>query len=197
MTKGRSIKNYLLNRPFQLKYAALVVGLSSVLSVGLGFFVLAQMNENTRMLRLQAEFDPIIAAELSRSDASTTLGLVTGLLAFNFLLFLGSIVVTHRMAGPVYVLGRCVRMVSQGRLPIVRKLRKHDEFRDLHAAVVDMVVHLSEETRAEMELIQQALNELPEDAGSREPLNARMRELRRRIEEAVTPTQDMVKTPQS
>lgn len=197
MPKGRSIKNYLLNGPFQLKYAALVVGLSSVLSVGLGFFVLEQMNENTRMLRLQAEFDPIIAAELADADASTTLGLVLGLLAFNFLLFLGSIVVTHRMVGPVFVLGRCVRMVARGRLPIVRKLRKHDEFRDLHAALVGMVVHLSKETREDIQLLQAALDELPEGADSREALSDRVRELRRRMDEAITPTQDMVEAPQS
>ena len=197
MPKERSIKNYLLNGPFQLKYAALVVGLSSVLSVGLGFFVLEQMNENTRMLRLQAEFDPIIAAELADADASTTLGLVLGLLAFNFLLFLGSIVVTHRMVGPVFVLGRCVRMVAQGRLPIVRKLRKHDEFRDLHAAVVGMVDHLSKERREDIQLLQAALDELPEGADSREALSDRVRELRRRMDEAMTPTQDMVEAPQS
>jgi len=197
MPKERSIKNYLLNRPFQLKYAAMVVGLSSILSVGLGFFVLSQMNENTRMLRLQAEFDPVIAAELASSDANTTLGLVLGLLAFNFLLFLGSIVVTHRMAGPVFVLGRCVRMVAQGRLPIVRKLRKHDEFRELHAAVVGMVEQLSKETSEDIERLQAALAELPADAESRDALAERVRALRRRMDEAVTPTQDMVKTPQS
>ena len=46
--RQRRLTNLLLNRSFQLKYTGMIVALSSVISVALGFFLLEQMRENSR-----------------------------------------------------------------------------------------------------------------------------------------------------
>jgi methyl-accepting chemotaxis protein len=46
---------------------------------------------------------------------------------------LWSLVVTHRICGPLYVLDRYLTQLAGGRLPFVRPLRRKDEFKQLMA----------------------------------------------------------------
>jgi methyl-accepting chemotaxis protein len=192
VSRERKLKNYLLNRPFQLKYTAMVVGLSSLLSVGLGFFVVQQSRENSRMLRLEAQMDPAFQELLYDSDLRFMVGLVLSLLVFNGALFIGSILMTHRMAGPVFVLGRYVRMVAEGKLPLMRNLRRSDEFHDLHASVQQMVHTLETQAKADIAVLEEALAALPDDAPAREEVARALEEKRERVARALTPTEDMM-----
>lgn len=137
--QGRKIRNLLLKRGFQLKYTGMVLGLSIVLSIALGSFLLLQVRENSRMLRLEAEFDPVFAEQIARSDAALTLTLVGALVLFNVILALISVAVTHRMAGPIYVVERYLDTLADGRLPQMRHLRRGDEFVDLWMALRRLV----------------------------------------------------------
>lgn len=127
----RRLGNYLLDRTFQLKYVAMILGLSVLISFALGLFLVEQMRENSRMLQLDAELDPVFAEQLAASDTRAVLVLVGALMLFNLLLAIGAVVVTHRMAGPIFVFRRYLRMLSDRRIPQVRALRRGDEFSDL------------------------------------------------------------------
>ena len=187
----RKLKNYLLNPPFQIRYAAMAVVMSALLSIALGVFVLRQMRENSQILRLEAQFDPAFQAALDASDGAVVAGLVGALLLFNVLLFAGSIMLTHRVAGPVYVLQRYVRMVAEGKLPVMRALRRGDEFRDLHQAVEGMVQQLGEEAERDVEVLAAAAEALPEDSPAGQRVRRALERKRDRLEQARTPTEDM------
>ncbi len=154
--KQRRMTNLLLNRKFQLKYTGMIVGLSSIISVALGFFLIEQMRVNSRMLQLDAELDVVFQEQLAQSDAKMVAYLVGALVAFNLVLALGAIFVTHRMAGPIFVFRRYVRMLGEGQIPHVRKLRKGDEFRELIDTVQDAVESIVVQTKAEIEVLQRA-----------------------------------------
>lgn len=129
--RHRRLGNYLLDRGFQLKYVAMILGLSLVISFALGVFLVDQMRENSRMLQLDAELDPVFQEQLARADTEAVLVLAGGLVLFNVVLALGAVVVTHRMAGPIFVFRRYLRMLAEGRIPEVRALRRGDEFADV------------------------------------------------------------------
>jgi len=174
--KGRKIQNLLLKRGFQLKYTGLVVGLSSVLSIALGSFLLVQVRENSRMLELEAEFDPIFAEQIARSDATLATTLVAALVTFNVLLALVSIVATHRMAGPIYVVERYLDTLADGRLPPMRQLRRGDEFIDLWNALRRLVDAQERAAERDVEILRSAVDRLERDSTEQSTAHA-LREL--------------------
>lgn len=178
--RNRKLKNYLLNRRFQLKYTGMVVAIGIALSVALGFFLHRQMMENTRILRLEAEFDPVFKAQLDQADSQNLAMLVGTLVLFNVALALGSIFVTHRMAGPEFVLNRYVRMVAAGKLPVVRELRRGDELVDLHDGVRAMVARLETQTLDDIQVLEKALAGL-EDAEARGAVQQALERKRRAV----------------
>ncbi len=74
--------------------------------------------------------------------------LIPSLVIVNLMGLIASIVVavffTHRIAGPVYRLGRILREIGQGDLAQTVHFRKSDEFRELGAATVEMIAALQE-----------------------------------------------------
>jgi hypothetical protein len=151
--KQRRMTNLLLNRKFQLKYTGMIVGLSTIISIALGFFLVEKIRENSRMLQLDAELDAVFQEQLAQSDAKVIAYLVGALLLFNVLLGLGAIFVTHRMAGPIFVFRRYVRMLGEGRIPHVRRLRRGDEFRELIDTVQTAAEAIAVQTREEIEVL--------------------------------------------
>lgn len=166
-TKGRRQRrmgNLLLNRKFQLKYTGMIVALSAAISVALGFFIIEQLRVNSRMLQLDAELDVVFQEQLAQSDAKVVLYLVGALLAFNVVLALGAIFVTHRMAGPIFVFRRYVRMLGEGQIPQVRRLRRGDEFRELIDTVQTAVASIEVRTRREIDLLERVTTAIDADA---------------------------------
>lgn len=163
--KKRRVTNLLLNRSFQLKYTALIVGMSASLSTGLGFFLVRQMRENSRMLQLDAELDAVFQEQLARADAENALVLIGALVLFNVLLALGAIYVTHRMAGPMFVFRRYLRLLGEGKIPRVRRLRRGDEFGDVIEQLRETVSAIEMRALSETSSLERALGALDrEDA---------------------------------
>lgn len=153
--RQRKLTNLLLDRKFQLKYTGMIVALSSTISVALGFFLVAQMRENSRMLQLEAELDAVFQEQLAQSDAYNLLVMIGTLVLFNVALGLSGIFVTHRMAGPIFVIRRYVRMIGEGKLPHVRSLRKGDEFGDVIEDMQNAVSNIEARTIREIEQLRE------------------------------------------
>src|SRR5262245_590423 len=117
--KQRRFRHLLLDRRFQLKYTAMIVGIASAVCGVLGVFLLDMIRENSRMLKLEAEFDEVLQAQLAESDAQVLAVLVGAFVLFLIVLGFLSVFITHRMAGPIFVMGRYVRELGEGKLPKV------------------------------------------------------------------------------
>lgn len=150
----RKWSNLLLNRRFQLKYTGMLVGLSSAISLGLGAFLYEQMRVNSRMLQLDPELDAAFQEQLASSDAQSTMVMVGALLLFNLLLAFFGLLLTHKMAGPIFVMGRYLDQLSRGHLPKVRPLRKGDEFGELVDALSKTVQAQKAQIQGELALLQ-------------------------------------------
>lgn len=154
----RRMQNLLLDRSFQLKYVGLTMVLSVLASAALGFFLLDQMRENSRILLLDA--DPIFQEQIAQSDARVTLILIGILAVFNVVLGIGAMFVTHRMAGPLFVFRRYLRMLGEGKIPAIRNLRPGDEFRTLLEQLRDTIDAVANWTQADIEQLERVLKAL-------------------------------------
>lgn len=217
----RSAKNYLIDRPFQLKYTGYLVFVAVFFSLALGILLYrtsAQLIEQSRRvveqgretvkqsqetvargrdvieqsrkvsqvvaMNIAKEYkdDPELAktfkiesdkdeahlraeqqslendarylrerdAELgqqAKDVASQQRGLLMGLLAALALLVVGigaaGIVITHKIAGPIFKMRRLLREVGQGKLVLREKLRKGDELQSLFESFEGMVTSLN------------------------------------------------------
>ena len=149
----RHIRNYLLDRGFQLRFTGVIVLISTVLTGSLSAFVMSKAREASRVVEVRA-MDPTdtVAAELVEQFRRNDQMLMAGLIIFAvvlivFLLGYG-IVLTHKVAGPLYKIGTYLDRIRDGKLYPVMALRKGDQlhhffeqFKDTHDAL-----HLQTET---------------------------------------------------
>ena len=246
--RQRRLRNLLLDRHFQLKYAGYLVALSLLLSASLGTLlwstshrlleqsrqnvesgarivslgneVLAESQKVSTVVRLNIVKDPVyqhnpdlleafnldseqqdarlhqqaqrltaereaLAVQAKRLDIEHRQMLLS-LVGLLSLLVIGSgragIVVTHKVAGPIFKMRRHLREVGLGRLDIPHGLRKGDELGDFFADLRDMVVALREQRQDLVWALQREVNEL-----SRDLPEERLRRLRRLLEEQAAP----------
>lgn len=238
----RQMRNFLLDRNFQLKYAGYLVAITLVLSASLGAVlwrtgetVVAQSRENVRrgeqivalgkevvgesrkvsaVVRMNIVKDPVyqdnpdllaafnadaesqdarldaqqtqleqqrveLAAQserLASSQQRMLWTLVVVLLVLVLAIGAAGIVVTHKVAGPIFKMKRQLGDVASGSLRLPAGLRKGDELVEFHEAFRDMVVHLREERQKQLAVLDATLAEL--DSGSDGDRLRALRELR-------------------
>jgi HAMP domain-containing protein len=108
----------------------------------------------------EAERSEIVAqrAELERQQRLTWWVLGGFLVAFIAVVALGTIVVTHRVAGPLFRIRRMVQEVQEGRLhPPQHGLRDGDELQDLFEDTRKMVQRLREQGEEDAGALARAL----------------------------------------
>lgn len=159
----RKIANYLLNRSYQIRHMLVMVSLCAVV---LAVFC---VNEWRRMRIAAAVVESRVAQVMSGPelrDLHEEIGqthrlrlLVMGGAALLVCLLVAafSIIHSHRVAGPVFVLMRRMRMVQRGTLPTSRGLRRGDEFQDVAASFNAMVEALRERESEELSVIGRCL----------------------------------------
>lgn len=98
--------------------------------------------------------------------------MMTSLAAVLVLLVVGigiaGILVTHKVAGPIYKMKRQIREVGEGKLKIPGKLRKGDELVDFFEAFNDMVVAWRKRQEDEIALLDQAMTQLEGKADAKD-----------------------------
>jgi len=224
----RQLRNYLLDKSFQLKYAGFIFGVAAVLSAALGALLwqtsqrlvgvsqtavsqgqhvvelgrqvakesekvsqVVQMNlvedpfykDNPELLAAfesdnekknallveQQEALEAQAASLQQQSAEIEAGQQRMLITLFVLLLLLSvgvglagIVVTHKVAGPIYKMIRQIRDVEDGHWNMPSPLRKGDELTHFFTAFEEMVQALRDQREHEMGLMDQLKERLGE-----------------------------------
>jgi hypothetical protein len=127
MTNAKfSRRTFFIDRGFQLKYTLLLVGAGTFVSLLFGEMMYVIHVNATRGLMVPES----IQIELARSESSLLLlmGAVSLLMAGALGLF--GVLITHRVAGPVYVMSHYISVLAKGRYPMMRALRKGDELHE-------------------------------------------------------------------
>jgi len=153
----RHLSNYLLDKSLQLRYVAFVTLLSAVLFGVLGYLVWQQENSATQTIvstletsDFSAELKAEIIGELSHDDSSLVLEMAGGAVAMIVVLSLFLILMTHKVAGPLYKVSRYFDEMSEGKLSEVYPLRKWDQLADFYDKFKAMHDTLRARHQAEM-----------------------------------------------
>jgi nitrogen fixation/metabolism regulation signal transduction histidine kinase len=149
----RSLRNYLLNSSYQLRFTGVIVVISAILTGGLGYLVLHNAHEASRVVQVRA-MDPTdeLAQQLVKQFASGDRMLMITLIAFGFILSVVlaayGIVLTHKVAGPLFKITLHLDKIRDGKLGVVYNLRKGDQLVDFFAhfkSAHDALRHRTEE----------------------------------------------------
>lgn len=157
----RHVRNYLLDTHLQLRLASYLLGVATVLSVGLGWLLWNAYRETSQVLELA---DPSVSAALgsalAQEDRFRILAVSVALVAALCCLLAAAVVVTHRIAGPAYAIARTCRRVAEGDLTEPPPLRSRDLLVDLGDEVHGMVRELRARETSERDLLSAAVGVL-------------------------------------
>lgn len=176
----RRLRNYLLVPKFQLKYTAMVVGVTVIVASVLGIMAFDYSKGQTQMLTINkmeakgTDIDETFIKDLERyseeADRRVALRIISGVVLLAICLGITGIMVTHRLVGPVYRLKLCAKHVRDGRLSLAfGGLRKHDELQDLFEAFREMVASLRTSQQRDVAELEHAIEQarlagVPQDA---------------------------------
>jgi hypothetical protein len=161
MSNQRHLRNYLLDRDYQLRHALLLVGLSALLTAALGAVVRHYMGLVTRLVEVRAldptdTLAPLILREMRAQDMRVLLVFSGFSIVLLAVLFVYSIVFTHRVAGPLHKIAGYMGHIRDGKLGHVYELRRGDQLRPFFECFRQMHEALGDRARTEIDDLQRA-----------------------------------------
>lgn len=157
----RQMRNYLLDRKVQLGAAAVMVVITSLLTTGLGMAWYTEVRNASAVIQvnaiaaLGADTANALAAELATNDQKRLLVLIAFGLALAVLVIGYSIVMTHKIAGPLHKMRRYLGDIEQGHLDKLLGLRRGDQLQDFFTALERMHGALRARAEADVALLDQ------------------------------------------
>lgn len=139
-----------------------------------------RLRKQQQQLEAQAEALKKQSADLKQRQR-TMFTTLTGVLVLLVLgIGLAGIVVTHKVAGPIFKMKRQIRELGEGHLKIPGKLRKGDELVDFFETFDQTVRSLRARQEGEIAMLDQALDKLEGKVEEKdiEPLHALRKEMR-------------------
>ena len=180
----RLMKNFLLDKRFQLKYTLAVVVISTAISVLLGTFLYQAHRETSQVSSLDdPDLDGALAAELASEDRKVLFSLAGFLGALVLALGTLGIMATHKIAGPAYAMRRNLSIVADGGIPRMRALRKGDELVSVAEAMINMCDSLRAREELDLERIKAAMQAMKDGKSeeAQKPLQEMAEEKEKRI----------------
>jgi methyl-accepting chemotaxis protein len=162
-THRRQIRNYLLDRKVQLTVAAVMVVLTSLLTAGLGMAWYSEVRNASAVIQVNAisalglDTATGLADELAANDLKRLLVLVAFGIALAFLVVGYGIVMTHKIAGPLFKMKRYLGEIAEGRLDQLAGLRKGDQLQDFFTALDHMHAALRGRAEADLALLEKVV----------------------------------------
>ena len=165
-------RTFVVDPAFQVRYTLLLAGLGAFVSGLFGALMYVAHLEAYRGLdqafaKLGAKVPPEVALQLSESDTTLVWLIIAAAVLMAIALGLFGMLITHRVAGPIYVMTRIVSGVAQGKYPPIRPLRKGDELQGFFNRLHEAIDALRARETSDAELIEQVVKKLgPGGAGA-------------------------------
>ncbi|MCA9582236.1 MAG: methyl-accepting chemotaxis protein, partial [Myxococcales bacterium] len=183
---------------FQLKYTLAVVAVTVAVAGVLGYFAYDFSRGQTEAFlatkAMQPDLDPAVAAQFDtwaeEADNKVRNAILLGILAMALTLGFTGIIVTHRMAGPIFKMKRLLREVAAGDLTPKPGLRKGDELQDLFEAFAEMVESMRERQKEEIAELDDAIEHAKKTGSPPEAID-RLQVLRGRMHAALGDPSDL------
>jgi len=190
----RKVRNYLLDVGLQLRYTATIVVVAIFLTAGLGFKMYQATRDVSKVILWTSLVDPSSASELQSQFENSDKVVLWGIVGFGVVLVLSigavGILITHKVAGPLYKIASIFGRVRDNRLgPAPANLRKGDELQEFYGAFKEMHVSLRARAEDDVRVLGNVVAALETTPDARSPALARaledLRELRKRKEESL------------
>lgn len=146
-------RRFLVDRGFQLKYALFMAGAGLLVAAVFGLWLhqahaqaIALLHPDDRTRVLIEQSDRLLMAAFA--GIALLLAAALGLLG---------VVITHRVAGPVFVMGHYLTVLSQGRFPRMRTLRRSDELKGFFRVFIDAVEAMKRREARHVAVLEEAL----------------------------------------
>jgi hypothetical protein len=179
----RKLSNYLLDKNLQLRYILLVTLLSAVISGALGTMIYSQSRLASESI--ERDLQVLTLADTSRQEFTSILAGKDQALIYEMMgLGLGLVVIlsaylvimTHKVAGPLFKVSTYFEQMADGRLGPVTPLRRGDMLQDFFGDFKSMHESLRVRAQADVAVMEQALTALRDargeaDAGARGKLD--------------------------
>ncbi len=149
-------RHYLLDRGFQLKYAILMAGAGLAVAVVFGLWLHQAHAQATSLLAP----DPETRALVERSDRLLLAAFAAIAVLLAAALGLLGVLITHRVAGPVFVMGHYLKVLAEGRFPRMRTLRRSDELKGFFRTFIDAVDRLKVREARHAALLEDAVQRM-------------------------------------
>jgi hypothetical protein len=157
----RRWRNYIINPAFQWRYAVLVVFgvFLTSLPMTTGLFRILHGQARARLLEPGTShvWENTLTVLLSGAAFAGVMAAVFGI---------WSIIVTHRISGPVFVMKRVLADLATGRFPRKRPLRKKDEFKDFYEVLWQAVDAMKAQRQADLAKLREVLEIARADTGA-------------------------------
>lgn len=169
----RKLANYLLDKKLQLRYVLLVTILSTVISASLGFMIYQQTSDSSASIKkdLVTFNDPGDTHEDLQEGISGHLDdvdrkLVYEMIGFGagLILILSAylVIMTHKVAGPLFKVSIYFDRMAEGRLGRVTPLRRGDMLVDFYTNFTEAHEALRARAQADVAAMEDALGKLRE-----------------------------------
>jgi hypothetical protein len=158
-THHRQIRNFLLDRKVQLRIALVMVTLTSLLTAAMGWAWYSEIRTASSVIQINAiaalgpEAAKSLEAELTVHDQRRLLLLCGFALLLALLVVAYGIVMTHKIAGPLFKIKRHMNDIEAGRLYKLWGLRRGDQLQDFFAAFESMHGALRTRVEGDIELL--------------------------------------------
>ncbi|MEO8705792.1 MAG: hypothetical protein ABI867_37525 [Kofleriaceae bacterium] len=140
----RKLSNYLLDKKLQLRYVIVVTLLSGIIAGVLGFMIFDQQRQSTESIEsdLQelvnnTEDVQNITGDYESEDRMLVYTMVVAGVGLVVILSLFLVVMTHKVAGPLFKTSIYFDRMAEGRLSVVTPLRRGDMLQDFFAKFKD------------------------------------------------------------
>jgi nitrogen fixation/metabolism regulation signal transduction histidine kinase len=201
----RRLRNFLLDRRFQLKYTGMVVLVTVVTAVAvttgvggwLGNEAYKYSQGMSEMLLMQRgggmavddELQQLFEDEAHEQDEQVKSQIINGIVlmvvvisvVLTLALGVTGIVVTHKVVGPAYKLKLLLGKIEEGNFNVRGGFRKGDELQDVGEAFKRMVASLRERREEELTQLEEAIEEA-KSAGADEAVLEKLDALKERLE---------------
>lgn len=140
---------------FQWKYTLIIAAIGMGVTAIMGYFLYGAHKANTGLLDLGGNEE--LRQQILQGEEIFLIYLVLLVVVMGLALTFWGLIVTHRVAGPVFVVARHLQTLKDGHYPDVRPLRQRDEMGDFFQTFDDTVKLLKGRDEAALALIKETI----------------------------------------
>jgi methyl-accepting chemotaxis protein len=164
----RKLSNYLLDKKLQLRYILVVTILSGMIAGALGFMIYQQRRAASESIEkdlqvltqqdgTQDSFKDQIASDLESEDRALVYKMIGVGIGLVVILSLYLVIMTHKVAGPLFKVSMYFDRMADGRLGVVTPLRRGDMLQDFFQSFKETHEAVRAAARSDLETLEKAV----------------------------------------